>query len=244
MPEQAIDVFRIELRGLGVIFAGLLRIAVTRRGGDAPVALGRFFAPCDHGGFVVLRRLDLQPLRLVFLARADEFQDFGVARVARRTFLQRLQRLDALIERVQRPGGVGLVFRRIAPAGRRCVDEDRAALLRAIEEEGGAADENGDDSGDGVADAGLPFALALGAAENLVRGHADQRRGHLRQRQLAAVAFLAHVRRDGHGGGGVRDLPVRVQLEFQRGRKAFVALVVGLAGDDHRHDQPAGQRCL
>ena len=51
-----------------------------------------------------------------------------------------------------------------------------------------------------VADAGLPFALAFRTLVDLVRGHADQRGNHLRQRQLTAFAS-ADIRRNRHVAG-------------------------------------------
>ena len=95
-----------------------------------------------------------------------------------------------------------------------------------------------------VADAGLPFALAFGAPVDFVGRDADQRRRHLRQREIAAVALLAHVRGKGHGRGTVRDPALGIQLESQRGREALLLPAIGLARQDHRHNRPAGVAML
>ncbi len=156
--------------------------------------------------------------------------------------MQGLKGFDALVERVQRPSSAG-VFRQIASAGRRRVDEHDAALLRLKDEEGGGAGEDDDDCSDGVADAGLSAALAFGAAVDLVGGDADQRGDDFCQREVAAVGFLAHIGGQRHFGEAVRDLSGLVQLESQRGRET-APRSVRPHRHDHGHNRPAGAAML
>ena len=105
---------------------------------------------------------------------------------------------------------------------------------------GSHARKNHDTGGDSVANDRLTFAPAFGALEDFVWRYADQRGNDFRERQLMAVAFpvLAHVRCDARGRHAVRDLSLIIQLESQRGWKAFLRRAVGSAADNDRHDRP------
>ena len=85
----------------------------------------------------------------------------------------------------------------------------------------------------------LAPSLALGAAENVVGGNAEQPGNDLGKRQRLAVAFLARVggqQLDGRAG----DLAVSVQLEFEGRGEALGVRVTRLAADDQRDDGPLG----
>ena len=83
-----------------------------------------------------------------------------------------------------------------------------------------------------------PAALALGALEHLVGGHADQRGNDFREHQLAA--FFRDIRRKRHICGLVRDLPVSIELELSARAGSIPARALsGLPAQDHGHDRPA-----
>ena len=113
-------------------------------------------------------------------------------------------------------------------------------LLPGIDRAAGRRDgEDGEGGDDAIAHATLAAALALGAAEDVVGGYAEQTGNDLGESELLAVAFLAGV------GGEQLDLSLSdaalgVELEFERGRKAFELGVAGLAADDQRDDRAIG----
>ena len=90
-----------------------------------------------------------------------------------------------------------------------------------------------------VAHATLAAALALGAAEDVVGGHAEHAGDDLGEREGLAVALLARV-----GGEQldrvISDLTFGIELEFEGRREAFELGIAGLAADDQRNDRPFG----
>jgi hypothetical protein len=82
-------------------------------------------------------------------------------------------------------------------------------------------------------------ALSVGAAEDLIGGHADHSRHDFGEREVLAVALFPHVGGEqliGFGGG----VHAGIELEFERGRETFTARIVRLAGNDQRNDRAFG----
>ena len=121
--------------------------------------------------------------------------------------------------------------------------EERLVGLELLPGIGGAAGcrdgKDGEHGDDAVAHAALAAALALGAAEDVVGGDAEQPGDDLGEREGLAVALLARVGRE-QLDRLVRDLAVGIELEFERRREAFELGIAGLAADDQRDDRPLG----
>src|SRR5262249_14415588 len=90
-----------------------------------------------------------------------------------------------------------------------------------------------------VAHASLAPPLALGAAEDVVRGNAKQPGDDLGESQSLAVALLARIGRE-QLDFALADAALGVELEIEGRGKAFELRVVRLAGDDERDDRPLG----
>ena len=91
-----------------------------------------------------------------------------------------------------------------------------------------------------VAHAALAAALALGAAEDVVGGHAEQaRRRPWPARGTCRRPPRARQRPAARPGSSV-ILSVGIELELERRREAFELGIAGLAADDQRDDWPLG----
>ena len=113
-------------------------------------------------------------------------------------------------------------------------------LLPGIDRAAGRSyGEDGEGGDDAIAHATLAAPLALGAAEDIVRGKSEQSGDDLGERKRSAVALIARVGRQ-QFDLSLGDAAFAVELEFERWRKAFEFGIAGLAGDDQRDDRAVG----
>ena len=84
----------------------------------------------------------------------------------------------------------------------------------------------------------MPLAapLALGAAEDIVGGHADEAGDDLGKSEGFAVALLARVSGE-QLDRVISDLSGCVDLELEGGREAFERGIAGLAANNQRNDR-------
>jgi hypothetical protein len=82
-------------------------------------------------------------------------------------------------------------------------------------------------------------ALPLGAAKDVVRGHAEQAGNDLGESEGLAVALLARVSGE-QLDRVISDLSVGIELELERRWEAFELGIAGLASDDERNDWTIG----
>ena len=213
--------------GVGIGLGGVLGV----RG-----ALRRIFCFVGRGA-PVLGRFNLGRLGLFGFGLIGSSGRFSVAGISQGVFLIAFSRRDALVRGVLRSFG-SLTRRQAARAFCRGVGNDHALLFWRIGEIDSHARKNYDADGDGVTDNRLTSAHAGGPLEDLVWGYADQRGDDFRQLMAVAFPVLCHDRRDGRNRHAVPDLPILIQLESQRGRKAWLRRIVGLAAHNDGHDRP------